>query len=160
MEKLKVPHDKQGDHQPIVDGQTDYRDAYELKGATLKFVTFEQNRTDTYAVWQDVDTKKQYRTDVFHLGDAVNENLPDGKVNKVGGCFITGDFGFKQVGQHVLLYILEPAPRNTTPDEATQLAHIREVCARFLAGELNGYKLRQEIKQFMKELNRTGSGTR
>lgn len=156
MSQLKVIHDEDGNHNPLAYMKTaKLTDPYVLRGATLRFVCHELNRTSAFAVWEDVVTHKQYRTDVRHLEDAVNEKLPEGKVNKVSGCFITGDFGFKQVGAHVLLYILQPSV-----DVHTALGYAVQIFTDYLAGKLKGPALTREIKIFMKELNRTGSGTR
>lgn len=151
MEKLKVLHDQQGDHNPLASGKgTKLTDPYTLKGVTLKFVTFEQNRESTLAVWSDIDNGKQYRTDIRLQEDAINGKLYEGKVSTVKGCLITGDFGFKQQGEHVLLTILEPAV-----DAAAALEYAKEIFAKYLAGQLKGRDLTQEIRLFMKQVNRS-----
>jgi hypothetical protein len=149
MEKLKVVHDQFGNHNPLAAGKgIKITDVYELKDVTLRFITFELNRESTHAVWSDTYTGKQYRSDVRLQEDAVNEKLLECRVSKVGGLFITGNFGFHQVGQHVLLTVLETPP--PAPDAAKQLEYIKEILSRYLEGDLKGYQFKQEIKMFMK----------
>jgi hypothetical protein len=147
MEKLKVIHDEQGDHNPLASRErAKITGPYELRGATLKFITFELNRGSTHAVWRDTDTGKRYRTDVRHLEDAINGDLKEGEVSMKGGCYIYGDFEFKQSGQHVLLCIKE-----SFIDVHVELAHTKSILSGILNGTLKGRALKTEVKIYFQQ---------
>lgn len=158
MSQFKVPHNKNGDHNPA-EGDPVLTDPYELRGVTLKYVGHELTRTTTFILWEDTITKKYYRSSVYLLQALLNGELEDeAEVSfvKKGGLFLTADFGFEQRGKDVLLTVI-------TLDNDVIVRAAAEIFSAFLDGTLKGREFKQQVKLFMKELNYktniTGHGT-